>query len=196
MSTSMRLPLWIKYGLALGLVFFLAVFIIKPVGVSTQFSVLSGIIHRVIDPNVISENQNSKTGYTSTNAYYAKDDGKLAQNIANPLKYDFLFVLAIPLGAYLGYLVKRKNKVTNDVLKSNNLIKNQRGFLKTYLPSFISGVLLLYGARMAGGCTSGHMMSGIMQGSVSGFIFAFAVFIIAIPVALFAGKLFRNGGAI
>ncbi|WP_300643307.1 YeeE/YedE thiosulfate transporter family protein [uncultured Helicobacter sp.] len=27
----------------------------------------------------------------------------------------------------------------------------------------LGGFLLLYGARMAGGCTSGHMMSGIMQ---------------------------------
>ena len=37
---------------------------------------------------------------------------------------------------------------------------------------------------MADGCTSGHMMSGMMQGSVSGYIFAGAVFIVAIPVAL------------
>ena len=37
---------------------------------------------------------------------------------------------------------------------------------------------------MADGCTSGHMMSGMMQGSVSGYIFAGAVFAVAIPTAL------------
>lgn len=38
---------------------------------------------------------------------------------------------------------------------------------------------------MADGCTSGHMMSGIMQSSVSGFIFAAAVFAVAISISIF-----------
>jgi len=36
---------------------------------------------------------------------------------------------------------------------------------------------------MAGGCTSGHMMSGMMQTSLSGYLFAFAAFAFAIPTA-------------
>ncbi len=32
-----------------------------------------------------------------------------------------------------------------------------------YLLSFLGGVIVLWGARLAGGCTSGHMMSGMMQ---------------------------------
>jgi len=36
---------------------------------------------------------------------------------------------------------------------------------------------------MAGGCTSGHMMSGVMQLSVSSIIFTIVLFPIAIIVA-------------
>lgn len=60
--------------------------------------------------------------------------------------------------------------------------------LEVISPPFIGGFLLLFGARMADGCTSGHMFSGIMQGSVSGYIFAAAVFLAGIPMARYYGK--------
>lgn len=93
--------LWIKKGFALGGIFFLAVLLVKPIGVSTQFSVLSGIFHSALDEAVITENDSRSSGYESTNAYYDKSEGKLAKAIENPWNYDFVFVLAIPVGAYL-----------------------------------------------------------------------------------------------
>ena len=48
---------------------------------------------------------------------------------------------------------------------------------------------------MAGGCASGHMMSGMMQSSVSGFVFVASVFVVAIPIAvLTSNKNLMNGG--
>lgn len=183
---------WMIKGIALGTVFFLAALIIKPVGVSTQFSVLSGIIHSSIDRDVISVNEERETGYESTNAYYDKSDGKLAKSIKNPLNYDFIFVLAIPLGAYVAHrLLEPKRK---EAVQTGQSKQPGEGFsLKTYLPPFIGGFLLLYGARMADGCTSGHMMSGMMQGSVSGFFFAAAVFAVAIPTAFLVGRIGSRG---
>lgn len=67
-------------------------------------------------------------------------------------------------------------------------INEDTGFIRRYLPAFLGGFLLLYGARLADGCTSGHMMSGMMQGSVSGYYFAVAAFATAIPAALIAEK--------
>lgn len=175
---------WIIKGLVLGTVFFLAAFLIKPVGVSTQFSVLSGIVHSVIDNDVIQENPERETGYESTNAYYDKSDGKLAKSIKNPLNYDFIFVLSIPLGAFITHtILGRKNKIIIHKKESKETGNKKESVLKKYLPSFVGGFLLLYGARMADGCTSGHMMSGMMQSSVSGFFFAAAVFAVAIPTA-------------
>ena len=45
-----------------------------------------------------------------------------------------------------------------------------------YVDAFAGGFLLLFGARLAGGCTSGHIISGMTQLAVSSTIFAAAVF--------------------
>lgn len=181
---------WIVQAMILGSVFFLAVWIIKPIGVSTQFSVLSGMIHSTIDQSVITESEDRDSGYRSSVAYYDKNEGKLAKSIKAPVNYDFIFVLAIPLGAYAGYLMKRKKNTANEIGEETacEVQADKKSFWKRYLPSFMGGFLLLYGARMADGCTSGHMMSGMMQGSVSGYIFAAFVFAVAIPTAIFAKK--------
>ena len=50
---------------------------------------------------------------------------------------------------------------------------------------------MLYGARLAGGCTSGHMMSGMMQTALSGYLIALGAFAAGIPVAIL---LFRQKG--
>ena len=55
---------------------------------------------------------------------------------------------------------------------------------KRYFFTFAGGTLVLFGARLAGGCTSGHMMSGMMQTSVSGYLFALAAFAAAVPIAI------------
>lgn len=190
------MKLWIKKALALGGVFFLAILLVKPIGVSTQFSVLSGIFHSALDENVITENDERGTGYESTNAYYDKNDGQLAKSIENPWNYDFVFVLAIPVGAYLAYAAndKRKRLQMSDVGQVPDVPKNRQSFWRKYLPAFLGGFIILFGARMADGCTSGHMMSGMMQGSVSGYIFAAAAFAVAIPVAILTGRAAMKGG--
>jgi len=47
---------------------------------------------------------------------------------------------------------------------------------KRLIWAFVGGFLLLFGARIAGGCTSGHIISGGMQLAVSSFLFAAFVF--------------------
>ena len=178
---------WIKGAVVLGFSFFIAILLVKPIGVSTQFSVLSGIVHSTVDSDVIVEDSSRETGYRSSNAYYDKSEGKLAKAIKNPLNYDFIFVLSIPVGGYLGYLLfsrKKKAEEDDDDVESCSLDDNKKGFIGKYALSFIGGFLLLFGARMADGCTSGHMMSGMMQGSISGYVFAISVFATAIPTAI------------
>jgi len=53
---------------------------------------------------------------------------------------------------------------------------------------FFGGVLVLFGARLAGGCASGHMISGSLQTSLSGYLFTIASFTAAIPVAILTFK--------
>jgi uncharacterized membrane protein YedE/YeeE len=42
--------------------------------------------------------------------------------------------------------------------------------------AFVGGFILLFGARMAGGCTSGHIISGGMQMAISSLVFGVFVF--------------------
>jgi len=41
--------------------------------------------------------------------------------------------------------------------------------------SFIAGFLMIIGARLAGGCTSGHFMSGMSQLAISSILFGAVV---------------------
>ncbi len=56
--------------------------------------------------------------------------------------------------------------------------------------SFISGFLLIVGARLAGGCTSGHFLSGMSQTAFSSMIFG-GVVLVSLVVT---GKFFYNEG--
>jgi len=46
-----------------------------------------------------------------------------------------------------------------------------KSILNRFFWSFIGGFLIVFGARFAGGCTSGHFLSGLPQLAVSGIIF-------------------------
>jgi hypothetical protein len=55
--------------------------------------------------------------------------------------------------------------------------------------ALIGGFMIVFGARMAGGCTSGHILSGGMQLAESALIFSVVVF----AAFLLTGKLFYRG---
>lgn len=176
---------WKIGGLLLGLVFFAAVLLVKPIGVSTQFVILDGIIANAVNPDLVTQ---TADGFASTNAYLDKSGGKYAESVANPLNYSFVFVLAMAVGGFLSSFAR--GGLTKAERSSPALWRANFGdsAAKRYAVAFLGGFVVLYGARLAGGCTSGHMMSGMMQTAVSGYIFAAGAFGAAIPVALLMYK--------
>ena len=54
--------------------------------------------------------------------------------------------------------------------------------------SFVSGFTMIIGARLAGGCTSGHFMSGMSQMAISSMIFGTVV----MAALVVTGRLFYN----
>ena len=176
---------WRSGGVLLGLVFLAAVVLVKPIGVSTQFVIFDGILWDALAPETVVESADSKSGYASPNAYLGKSGGKYAKSVANPLNYSFVFVLAMIGGAALSAglrgWVPREQRAMPRIWRANF----GDAAWKRNLAVFGSGFLVLYGARLAGGCTSGHMMSGMMQTAVSGYIFAAGAFAAGIPVAIF-----------
>jgi hypothetical protein len=183
---------WYWGGALLALAFFTAVLFVKPIGVSTQFVIANGIVWDMVQPDIVVEDENAKSGYASPNAYLNKSGGKYAENIANPLNYSFVFVLAMMVGAFLSALLKG-DKPQKPIQKSMpDVWRNRFGESKAkrYIAVFIAGFIVLFGARLAGGCTSGHMMSGMMQTALSGYLFALGAFATAIPLAAI---LYRKG---
>ncbi|MCK0169713.1 YeeE/YedE family protein [Aliiroseovarius sp. S1123] len=176
---------WKIGGVALGLVFFLAVLLVKPIGVSTQFVILDGIVADVVNPELVTKTDD---GYTSTNAYLAKSGGKYAKSVANPLNYSFIFVIAMMVGAFLSAKMRGGNGADENKLPAIHYANFGDTPIKRYAIAFAGGFVVLYGARLAGGCTSGHMMSGMMQTALSGYIFAAGAFAAAVPVAMMMYK--------
>lgn len=177
---------WKVSGIALGLAFLLAVVLVKPIGVSTQFVILDGIIWDFFSNEVVVEDVKAPKGYSSTNPYLNKSGGKYAKNVAKPLNYSFVFVLAMLAGGFLASKLQstrtdKKELIAPEVWRS----RFGDSSAKRYIVTFVGGVLVLLGSRLAGGCTSGHMMSGMMQTSLSGYLFAMGAFALAVPVAIF-----------
>ncbi len=176
---------WLKGGLLLGVVFLAAVWLVKPIGVSTQFVILDGIVWNLVSPGLITVNDGAVHEYSSTNDYLNKSGGKYASHVSNPINYGLIFVLSMILGGVLSGLFSKKKISNNDKL-SPAVWRNRFGTTsnKRFVYAFFAGFLALFGARLAGGCTSGHMMSGMMQTSLSGYLFTVGVFATAIPIAI------------
>ena len=176
---------WKSGGLLLGMVFLAAVILVKPIGVSTQFVIFDGVLWDMVSPDTVVENAESKSGYSSPNAYLNKSGGKYAANVANPANYSFIFVLAMIGGAFPSALLRggvSKAERTMPAIWRANFGDSP---WKRYGAAFAAGFIVLYGARLAGGCTSGHMMSGMMQTAVSGYIFSAGAFLAGIPTAIY-----------
>lgn len=176
---------WMKGGVALGVCFLFAIALMKPIGVSTQFVILDGIIANKLDSTLISKEPTSKTGYTSRNAYLNKSEGKYAKAVAHPLNYSFMFVLSMFLGGLIGrWIGNQRNQEKLNQIPAFHKERFGNSSVIRYLLSFVGGVIVLFGARLAGGCTSGHMMSGMMQTAISGYVFAAAAFAAAVPMTI------------
>jgi len=79
-----------------------------------------------------------------------------------------MFVAGIVGGAFVSSLFGRQFR-----FESVPPIWRERfgsGVLLRASGAFLGGVVAMFGARLAGGCPSGHGLSGLMQLSISGFL--------------------------
>jgi hypothetical protein len=81
-------------------------------------------------------------------------------------------------------LIKKDFKIR--LIHSNWLKYKGNSAGKRIFWAMFGGFILIFGARMAGGCTSGHVISGGMQLAVSSMVFAIFVF----AGLLITGRLF------
>lgn len=113
---------------------------------------------------------------TMDNDYFAK--------ISGAGKWEMIFLFGAFISAVIISLIKKEFKLT--VIHSNWEKYKGNSISKRLIWSFIGGFILIFGARLAGGCTSGHIISGGMQLAASSMVFAVFVF----TGFLVTGKLF------
>ncbi|MEH6638290.1 MAG: YeeE/YedE thiosulfate transporter family protein [Porticoccaceae bacterium] len=163
---------WKAAGISLGLLLILATALVKPLGVSTQYVVSDAAVIHTVAPEFAEEN-----------AYLAKYGVKEGWGVG----YGWLLVIGMFVGGGIASMLSRKQQPEQDKGSMPPMWKERFGdsMSKRYMAAFGGGVLLLFGARLAGGCTSGHMISGVPQLAVSSFIFAVTGFGAAILMAKF-----------
>lgn len=169
---------WKTGGVLLGLVFFLAFLLVKPIGVSTQFVIADGVIWDAVQPSLVVPDAEGKPSSAVT---YIDQH---AEKIARPWNYDFIFVLAMALGAAISTMARGGLSAAERRVPALWALNHGPDATKRFLVAFASGFIVLFGARLANGCTSGNMMSGMGQTALSGYIFTIGAFAAAIPTAI------------
>jgi hypothetical protein len=163
---------WKAAGIALGLLLTLATALVKPLGVSTQFVVTDAVVTHQLAPE-----------FAESNEYLARYGEKTDWGVG----YGWMLVLGMLVGGAVTAVLFRNRQPQADKGSLPPMWEAQFGssHAKRYAAAFLGGVLLLFGARLAGGCTSGHMISGISQLAVGSFIFGVMTFGSAILMARF-----------
>src|ERR1035441_8777448 len=95
------------------------------------------------------------------NAYWAKF----------PFKWDYhmLFLVGTFLGSLASVLASRSFRLEAVPASWAERFGGSRG--PRLAAAFLGGVIIMFGARMAGGCTSGHGISGSLQLALSSWVF-------------------------
>ena len=105
--------------------------------------------------------------------------------------YSTLFLVGTMLGALLSALLCGGFKLTTASAVWTESFGPSRP--RRLIAAFLAGVIILYGARLADGCTSGHGISGCLQLAASGWLFFIVMFASGIMTAKFLYGRTRQG---
>ena len=108
------------------------------------------------------------------NAYWAKF----------PFKWDYhmLFLVGTFLGSLASVLASRTFQFETVPVTWAERFGGSKGL--RLAAAFLGGVIIMFGARMAGGCTSGHGISGSLQLALSSWVFFLTLFAFGVITAL------------
>lgn len=141
----------------------------KYLGASTTFVRAAGLVEQTVAADHVAEN-----------AYFQAKKVKI--------DWQMLFVAGVFVGAFVSSRMGKTQK-----LETVPPLWEQRfgsSSVVRAVGAFIGGFILLFGARLAGGCPSGHGLSGNMQLSVSGLL-ALVFFLVG---GIITAKMIYGGG--
>jgi hypothetical protein len=159
---------WSPYvaGILIGLLQIPAFLIIETaLGASSSYVTLGGLIASWMDPSILHIE------------YVAKHVAATAKNW-----WQVAFVGSIAIGALLSMRLSGAKRQAISPIWERAL--GSASPAKRYAVAFVAGFLMLFGARIADGCTSGHGLSGMAQLAVGSTVAVAAMFAGGIAAAL------------
>ena len=140
----------------------------KPLGISTSYARLAGLVG-----NLFSK------GHTETLKFYQDKKPKI--------EWEVMLMFGVILGAFIAAYTGAE--ITASWVPA--LWEERFGpdvALRAGV-AFLGGAIMAYGARLAGGCTSGHGISGALQLSVSSWIALACFFAASVVTAMLLYRL-------
>lgn len=135
----------------------------KPLGASTAYARLAGMVGKLFAPR-----------HTESLKYY--------QDFKPKVDWETMLVVGVIGGAFLA--AWHGSEITGEWLPAMWTARFGADSLALRLgAAFLGGGLMAFGARMAGGCTSGHGISGTLQLAVGSWIAVVCFFVGGIATA-------------
>ncbi|MDZ7672483.1 MAG: YeeE/YedE thiosulfate transporter family protein [Halanaerobiales bacterium] len=150
---------WSPYlvGILIGVLSWLSFLISKrPIGVSTAFVRLSGMIEKIFVDKEAEKKE-----------YYKKYEPIV--------DWEVMLVIGVIVGSFVSALLSGNFEIK--IVPDLWLVNFGNTPIFRLIIALIGGIFVGFGARMAGGCTSGHGISGTMQLAVTSWIALFSFFI-------------------
>jgi hypothetical protein len=141
----------------------------KALGTSTSFVQVVGAVERSVAP-----------AHADGNPYLVKTIGT-SERPKPWLEWQLALVLMLPVGAWIAARTSRTR--FRETLPDLWAARFGPSRAKRAAFAFLGGVAVLFGARVADGCTSGHSLSGGLQLAVSSWIFTVSMFAAGIAAA-------------
>jgi hypothetical protein len=167
---------WVKAGLALGILNIVIFLSGNHLGTTTFYSQTTGYITNFFFPDWMPVSSWTK--------------GTCGGTASLSVGWQWLFVMGLFIGALVANRTSKIEVKKEEVPEMWIDRFGNKPYLR-FFHAFFGGFLLLFGSRLAGGCTSSHVISGMSQMALSGIVFGMAVFAAGIPTALL---LYRRGG--
>ncbi len=160
-------PAWSPYlvGALIGVLSMLTFYFSdKPIGASTAYARLAGLVGKAIAPR-----------HTESLKFY--------QDNKPSVDWEVMLVLGAVGGAF--FAAWHGHELTNQFLPPMWEARFGEGTVALRAgAALLGGVFMAFGARLAGGCTSGHGISGALQLSVGSWIALIAFFVGGIATAM------------
>lgn len=159
-------PAWSPYivGAAIGVLSWLTFYFSdEPIGASSFYAHLAGFLGKVVTPR-----------HTKSRAYFKDNPPRVG--------WEFVFVVAVITGGAIAALTG--GEFANEWLSPMWVARFGDSIALRAMIAFGGGMLMAFGARLAGGCTSGHGISGTLQLNLASWISLICFFIGGVAVAI------------